>query len=73
MWTRQGWVWNRNGYAGLCRQYMPWVEVPDALLQITAIRNEQNARMAKEAGSSFFIVKPFTTGSIREGLRQALP
>jgi len=39
----KGWVWNRNGHAGLVKQYFPWVEVPEALLKITAMRTEENA------------------------------
>lgn len=74
LWTRQGWVWNRNGYAGLCRQYMPWVEVPDALLQITAIRNEQNALTVYDQNAHDDDIAPdFTRQMIMNGVGMKVP
>lgn len=73
-WTRQGWVWNRNGYAGLCRQYMPWVEVPDALLQITALRNEENAlTVYRQDVGEDDIAPEFTRQMMMNGIGMKVP
>ncbi len=37
------WTWHRNGKAGLGNQYWPWINVPDSMLRLTAVRNESNA------------------------------
>jgi hypothetical protein len=73
-WTRQGWVWNRNGYAGLCRQYMPWVKVPDALLQITALRNEENALTVYQQDVGEDDIAPdFTRQMMMNGIGMKVP
>jgi len=74
-WTREGWIWNRNGYAGLRHQYMPWVKVPDALLQITAIRNEDNAlTVYRQHGNGDNDLAPdFTRQMMMDGIGMKVP
>ena len=55
------WTWHRNSKAGLKYQYWPWINVPDSMLRLTAVRNESNALTLYEgAGETNVLAREYT-------------
>lgn len=72
---QEAWTYYRNGRAGLMLQYFPWVEIPDTLMKLTAVRTETNEMTRYDRDDKNGIAKEFTKAMIVQGLgeREPLP